>query len=457
MPTGDINRSMFRAYDIRGLVGDDLTTEVIERIGKAAGSYLRRGGAANVVAAHDVRPSSPGFHKVMIEALRSTGLDVMDIGLVPTPLMYYAVEHFDADGGVMITASHNPPQFNGIKVRQGKTPLVSDALQDLADLAESGDFEEGSGSVSTLDAIQPYVRTVAAKFSLARPLKVVLDGGNGCAGLVAPEVLKGIGAEVVPLFIEPDGTFPNHHPDPMKDANLEALRARVLEEKADVGFAFDGDGDRLGVVDDRGRTVTPNQFMALLARQALPEHPGGKVVFEVKVSQVLIEEVERLGGKLVMTRVGYPFLLAAMREQGALFGGEMSGHYYFDDPEIDFDDGTFAAAVFSNMLAAQDQPLSRLVDALPHYPSTPELTVPCPDERKFEVVEALRSRFARDHQVIDIDGARVMFEQGWGVVRASNTEPRLTLRFEAQSQDALEAIEEEFRLALRSVDLQPTF
>ncbi|NPV09967.1 MAG: phosphomannomutase/phosphoglucomutase [Anaerolineae bacterium] len=457
MPQVTINREMFRAYDIRGVVGEDLTADVVNRIAKAIGTYLGRGGARRVVAGHDVRSSSVEFHSAMMEGLQSTGLDVLDIGLVPTPLMYFAVKHFGTDGGVVITASHNPPQFNGIKVRQGTLPLVSERLQEVADLAERGDFASGSGGRQRADATAPYIATVSRKFRLARPLRVVVDAGNGCAGLVAPPVLSAIGCDVVPLYTEPDGTFPHHHPDPMKEANLQDLKAKVRETRADVGLAFDGDGDRLGIVDDKGNTVTPNEFIALLARRLLPERPGAKVVFEVKVSRMLIEEVERLGGELVMTRVGYPFLVAAMKEHRALMGGEMSGHYYFDDPDIDFDDGTFASAVLADALAAQPVSLSGLVSQLPRYPATPEITVPCPDDRKFRVVERLRDAFAQDHKVITIDGARVLFERGWGVVRASNTEPRLTLRFEAETEADLQAIMAQFRQALVGVGLVPTF
>ncbi|MHB0876713.1 MAG: phosphomannomutase/phosphoglucomutase [Anaerolineae bacterium] len=452
-----INRGMFRAYDIRGTVGEDLTEDVVASIGLAVGTYLGRGGARTVVAAHDVRLSSPAFHEAMVASLCQTGLDVVDVGLVPTPLMYYAVKHFATDGGVMITASHNPPQFNGIKVRQGSVPLVSEGLQSLADLALSGDFDRGNGRRRRADAVTPYIDTVGRKFAVSRPIRVVADCGNGCAGLVAPQVLSAIGCDVVALYQEPDGHFPNHHPDPMKDANLEALKAKVQETGADLGLAFDGDGDRLGIVDDAGNTVTPNEFLALLARQRLPQEPGARIVFEVKVSQMLIEEVERLGGKLVMTRVGYPFILAAMRENGAIFGGEMSGHYYFDDPDINFDDGTFTGAVVADMLAGRSQPLSRQVASLPRYPSTPELVVPCSDETKFAITEQLTQEFATEYDVVDIDGARVLFGDGWGVVRPSNTEPRLTLRFEAQSDAALERIMAVFRQALLRHDLKPTF
>ena len=452
-----IDRSMFRAYDIRGVVGRELTGSVVHRIGMAVGTILKRGGAKLVVCGHDVRPSSCEYQSAMIEGLCSTGLDVTDIGLVPTPVMYFSVKHFHTDGGIMITASHNPPEFNGIKVRRGTLPLVSEDLQKVASLAIGGDFETGAGTSRKDDAVQPYIRTVTGKFRLGGGPRVVADCGNGCAGLVAPQVLSGIGCDVIPLFSEPDGTFPNHHPDPMKEANLTQVKEAVRANRADLGFSYDGDADRLGIVDDEGNTITPNEFLALLARERLPKNPGANVVFEVKVSQMLIEEVERLGGHLIMTRVGYPFILAAMREHEAIFGGEMSGHYYFDDPEIDFDDGTFTSAQLVEMLSRQSRPFSALVRELPSYPSTPEITVHCPDERKFALVEELRQEFAREHRVIDIDGARVMFGDGWGVVRASNTEPRLTLRFEAQSEGALERIKERFRLALRGKGLEPTF
>lgn len=457
MTQPSINRSMFRAYDIRGVVGEDLTAEVVHRIGLAIGTHLGEKGARTLALGHDVRPSSVEFHDAMSDALTSTGIDVLDIGLVPTPLMYFAVKRFGTDGGVVITASHNPPQFNGIKVRQGTLPLVAEGLLELADRAEAGGFRSGTGTVRREDAITPYIDTVTSKFRLARPLKVVLDGGNGCAGLVAPQVMEGIGCEVVPLFVEPDGTFPNHHPDPMKEANLASLKAKVAEVGANLGVAFDGDGDRLGIVDERGRLVSPTEFIALLSRQLLPSHTGAKVIFEVKVSRMLIEEVERLGGELVMTKVGYPFLIAAMKEHEGLLGGEMSGHFYFDDPDIDFDDGTFTAAILASTLASQPSSLATLVNDLPHYPSTPEISVHCPDEAKFDIVNRLTAEFIKDYDVITIDGARVLFDRGWGVVRASNTEPRLTLRFEAETDANLERIKQVFRQALEAMGLEATF
>ncbi len=453
-----VDPDMFRAYDIRGVVGQSLSDPVVHRIGQAIGTYLRHTGPARiVVVGRDARLSSPSYQQAMIAGLTSTGVDVLDIGLVPTPVMYFAVKYFHTDGGVMITASHNPPQFNGIKVRQGTRPLVSEALQEVYRLATSGPFDSANGTIRSVDAIGPYISTVSSKFHLPSPLKVVADFGNGCAGLVAPAVLTNIGCQVTPLYEQPDGSFPNHHPDPMKEENLADAKAKVLATGADAGLAFDGDGDRLGIVDDRGRTVTPNDFLALLARQQLPTHKGANIVFEVKVSQVLIDEVARLGGQLIMTRVGYPFILAAMREHAALFGGEMSGHYYFNDPDIDFDDGTFASCMLMQMLAESGRRLSDMVDSLPHHPSTPELVVPCPDSDKFALVEQLRQHYMREHTVIDIDGARVIFPDGWGVVRASNTEPRLTLRFEAQTQQALQRIMADFREQLQQRGLAPTF
>jgi len=452
-----MNLGIFRAYDIRGVVDEDLTEDVVNRIAKAVGTYLRQRGAQTIVAGHDARLSSPAYHRAATEGLLSTGLDVLSIGLVPTPVMYFAIKHFETDGGIMITASHNPPQFNGIKLRCGTQPLVTEGLQEVAGLADREEFASGSGTVHEVNAIEPYIRTVSEKFALANPLRIVADYGNGCSGLVAPHVLSNIGCDVVDLYPEPDGTFPHHHPDPMKEENLGDLKAKVVQTSADVGVAFDGDGDRLGIVDNKGNTVTPDQFLALLARLTLPDHPGAKVVSEVKVSQMLIEEVERLGGEFVMTRVGYPFLLAAMREHQALFGGELSGHYYFRDPDIDFDDGTFASATLVNMLAKAGKDLASLISELPHYPGTLEIAVPCPDDQKVAVVEAIRQTFSRNHKVIDIDGARVLFADGWGVVRPSNTEPRLTLRFEGRTEEALDRIMGVFRQALQQQGLQPTF
>lgn len=461
-----LNASIFRAYDIRGLVDVELTAETVRLLGQAAGTLFRQQGGQTVVIGRDVRPSSPRFQKALIEGVCSTGIDVVDIGEVPTPLMYFAVEHLRADGGLVISASHNPPEYNGLKLRQkhplyGSEPFSSEAIQELYRIASAGAFPQGQGTLRELRVDAAYIEDVARLLRLRgthRP-RVVLDGGNGVAGPLALRTLEAIGAEVIPLYIEPDGRFPNHHPDPLKAENLRDLIAAVRAHGADMGLALDGDGDRLGVVDGNGTIVWTDRYLIVLARYVLGQQPGA-VVFDVKCSALLADAIRAYGGTPIMWKTGYPNLSARMRASGAVLGGEFSGHVIPTCAGHYYDDGTFAGAYLLYALEqlGGDAPLS-LAQALAPYPELPSIDegrIPFAETDKFQVVDYVRRRFIRHYPVIDVDGVRVDFGDGWGLVRTSNTEPAITTRFEAATEERVRAIRdmmieavEDFRAAQR--------
>jgi len=465
--TNQVDGSMFREYDIRGFVDQNFTEPVLERTGKAFGTFLaKKSGGGNagpgmLAVGRDVRLSSQRYAAAFIAGLRSTGADVVDVGQVPTPLVYFAVNHLNSDGGGAVTASHNPPEYNGLKLRKREPgspnglPLQPDEIQEVRRLAQEGGFREAKeGGYREQDVQGEYVAYVKSRITLARKTKVVVDAGNGVAGPVVVQTLQAIGCDVIPLYCDPDGTFPNHMPDPLKPENLRDLIAKVKETGADVGVALDGDGDRLGVVDDRGEILWADQYLILLARNALRDRPGASVVFDVKCSMALSEEIERMGGKPVMSRTGYPNIMARRREVDAALAGELSGHMFFNDPLIDFDDGTFAAANLLQAISRESGKLSEVVAGLPKYHSTPEERFYCSDDEKFGVIERLTAEFRTQpdvKQVIDLDGARVVLEDGWGLVRASNTEPALTTRFEAKSEERAEEIRHRFLDRLKQI------
>ena len=454
MTSGPIDRTMFREYDIRGFVDQNFTEAVLDRLGAALGSFLATesgGEPGKVAVGRDVRLSSQRYAATFIEGLRRTGAHVIDVGQVPTPLLYFAVNTLHTNGGGCVTASHNPPEFNGLKARKREAglpngvPLRPADIQTLYAVAESGKFRHADtpGGLEHRDVVDDYVRYVAKQVHLAKPLRVVIDAGNGVAGPVAIQTLTALGCEVVPLYCEPDGTFPNHMPDPLKPSNLIDLIAKVKETGADMGIALDGDGDRLGVVDNAGEILWADQYLVLLARDALREHPGGSVVFDVKCSQGLIDGIRAAGGVPVMSRTGYPNIMARRRETNAILAGELSGHTFFNDPVIDFDDGTFAGANLLAALSRAGAPLSEIVAGLPKYHATPEQRFYCADDAKFGVIEQLQEAFAKEsgvHDVTVLDGARVTLDGGWGIVRASNTEPAITTRFEGVTPERAEEI-----------------
>jgi phosphomannomutase/phosphoglucomutase len=441
-----VGRAVFREYDVRGVAYEELTDRAMYVMGQAFGTYLqRRTGRNRIIVGRDVRLSSLGFQDCFMEGLVDTGCDVIDIGQAPTPLAYFATTHLFADGSAIVTASHNPPEFNGLKIQLGINPIAGTELQYIERLIAKGAYKKGQGSVHKHDIYEPYVNCVLRKITLARPLKVVLDGGSGTAGELGLQLLERLGCEVVPLYCEPDGTFPHHEPDPLEPENVQDLIAAVLREKADFGAAFDGDGDRVGLVDETGRIVLPDQYLALFARQVLEDGPA-KIVFEVRCSQALIDDIIAHDGLPIMVKCGNAFILQKMQEEQAPLGGELSGHIFFYDPPINFDDATFGACKMAQFLSESDLPLSELVNQLPAYHSSPEIRIFCPDHKKFDIVESLKYAFIEDtsgnvQEVIDIDGARVVFSNGgWALVRPSNTQPRLSIRVEAKMEEDLAVV-----------------
>lgn len=436
--------SVFRAYDIRGLVSKDFDEAWVERLGKACGTLFLREGKTRAVLARDCRPSSPGYYDAVSRGLRSTGVDVILLGMVPSPCMYYAVRHLNLGAGIMVTASHNPSQYNGFKVQLGDTTLYGEGIQELRRLMEKGEFPEGEGLASEFDIRPAYVDEVITRIGSCRPFKVVLDGGNGAGGPVCLEVLRRLGAEVIPLFCEPDGTFPNHHPDPVKEENMLALREKVLAEGADLGVGLDGDGDRLGLMDRTGRLLFGDELLAIYARDLLQRHPGAIVLGDVKCSQRLFDDVKARGGRPEMCRTGHSVVKALLRELGGLAAGELSGHMFHAENWYGFDDAIYSAARALKVLTRLGAPLEELPGWPPAW-NTPEINLPCADDRKFEVVRRLQAWYRPLYPMSDIDGARVLFPHGWGLVRASNTSPTLVMRFEADSPEQLAAIQKEMK------------
>ncbi len=438
-----VNPAIFREYDIRGVVDKDLTEEFARLLGRGYGTMMRRAGHKKIAIGHDVRPSSPLYSRAMTDGILSTGVDVVDVGLVPTPGLYWALWNLDVDGGIMITGSHNPPEFNGFKVAVGHATIYGEAIQDLRVLIEADDFEAGQGQRTETEIISDYVADMRQRVgTIARPVKVVSDCGNGCASLTA-RLLDEIGADVTSLYCEPDGTFPNHHPDPTLPASLVDLIAKVKETGAELGVAFDGDADRLGVVDPQGNIIWGDQLLILYSREVLAKRPGAPIIFEVKCSQALVEEIERAGGEPIMYRTGHSLIKEKMKETGSPLAGEMSGHLFFADEYYGYDDAVYAAARLLRYLAASDQTIEEMLADVPQFYSTPEIRVGCPDDEKFQAVARMTEYFRQKYDVIDVDGVRVLFGDGWGLVRASNTQPVLVLRFEAKTQARLEAIKRE--------------
>ncbi len=437
-----LNPYIFRAYDVRGKVDVDITPPVFEQVGRAYGTLVKRRGGRTIALGMDNRVSSHALKEAFAAGVLSTGLDVVDIGVNHTPLLYFATAHWKLDGGATVTGSHNPVSDNGVKmVHAGAAPLTEGEIQELLALITAGDFERGAGSRRRRDPKEDYFATITGHVRLARRLKVVVDAGNGIAGVFAPELLRRLGCEVVELYCESDGTFPNHLPDPEMEENMRDLVARVLEERADVGLAYDGDADRVGIVDETGRRHEADLLLALLGRDLLTRHPGAKIVFDVKSSQVLVDDITRHGGQPVMWKTGHSHLKRKMREDGILLGGEVSGHMFFGENWYGVDDGILASCRFLQLVAGDTRPASAHFDTLPHLYSTPELKAPCPDDKKFALVAELAREFKGRYESIDIDGVRIKFPEGWGLLRASNTNPYLTLRFEGRTAAAVEQMQ----------------
>ena len=435
-----INPQIFREYDIRGIVGTDLTPASVTSIGKAIGTYIRRGNGKDMILGRDVRSSSVEFCNILSKALNSTGCNVIDIGMVPTPVLYFALHHFNADGGVMITGSHNPPEFNGFKISQGFHSLYGDKVQELKRLIEVNDFEVGTGTTQQQPVLAEYMEKICSILEIPRKIKVVVDGGNGCFGIVGPDLLKKLGQTPIELFSEPDGTFPNHHPDPTVSEHLTDLIEKVRLENAELGIGFDGDADRIGVVDEKGNILWGDQLLTIFARDILSRNPGATIVGEVKCSQNLYQDIKKHGGVPIMAAAGHSLIKNKMRETGALLAGEMSGHICFADNYYGFDDAIFAACRVLQIVAQSNTKVSEMLADLPETAYTPEIRIDCPDDQKFKIVRELTEIFREKYEVIDIDGVRVNFDNGWALIRASNTQPVIVLRLEAATKERLQEL-----------------
>ena len=441
-----MNPNIFREYDIRGIVGDQLTDETVAVLGRAIGTFLVQNGAKRIAIGYDARESSPRYCEILAAGLNQSGCDAVLIGMVPTPVLYHAVYTSGVDGGVMITGSHNPPDHNGFKICLGKAALFGSQIQEIKHIALKAETRAVAsvpltGTIESLNVLQEYIADVISRVDLGpRRLKVVIDAGNGMGGVTAVPVYRELGVEMVELFTEPDSNFPNHHPDPTVTENLQDMIVAVRENGADLGLAFDGDADRIGVVDENGRIIWGDELMVLLSRSVLKTRPGATIIAEVKCSQTLFDDIEKHGGRPLMWKAGHSLIKAKMKETNAALAGEMSGHIFFADRFYGFDDATYAGARILEILSKTDQPLSTLLADLPKTFSTPELRVDCSDETKFEVVKRIAEHFSGTHEVITIDGARILFRYGWGLVRPSNTQAILVLRFEADTDEHLTEI-----------------
>jgi len=444
---------IFREYDIRGLVDDEVTAELVHGLGRGFATFvIRRLGrdAPTLAVGRDVRPSSDAYRDAMVQGLRESGARVLDIGLVPTPVLYYACHRLDTDGGVMITASHNPSEYNGFKLNWRRLPLSGEEIQAVRKLIEDEDFATGSGSLEESPVTDDYLDMVAAKVELARPVDVVLDCGNATGALFGPDLLERVGARVDPLFCTVDGTFPNHHPDPTVDENIVVLKERVRGGSGELGIGLDGDCDRIGAVDEKGRSVRGDQLTAIFARYQLERTPGERIVFDVKSSRALEEDIRAHGGVPLMWKTGHSLIKKKMVEDGIVFGGEMSGHLFFFHDYWGFDDAIFAACRLCEIVSRGDGTLGEMVDTLHQYASTPEVRVETTEEGKWELVKAARRHFGELHDTLDIDGIRITFPQGWALLRASNTQPVVVIRAEGEDQTALDSIKGELERFMSS-------
>lgn len=444
-----LNPQIFREYDIRGLVGEDLTQKTTYILGRAYGTLLRENGVTKAVVGRDCRLSSFAYSQAMADGLIACGVDVVDIGMVTTPVFYFSRILYGIEGGAMVTGSHNPPEFNGLKLALGPDTLYGDGIQKVWRIVQAGKFADGKGTYSTEDPVPSYVDDVAGRIKLGpHKVRVVVDCGNGAAGPVTRQIFQRIGADFEEMYFEPDGSFPNHHPDPTQKKNIEGLANRVISTGADLGIGFDGDADRIGVVDASGRPVWGDELQVIFWQEILPKNPGALALIEVKCSQALVEAVEKMGGKPEFTRTGHSLVKARMREVGALFTGEMSGHMFFKHEYYGYDDAVYAAARLLRILTTTGKSIAEHLAGVPKYFSTPEVRIHCPDGEKFEIVAKVSAEFSKTNEVITVDGARVLFPGGWGLLRASNTQPALVLRAEAKTEEELEKIKRAFESML---------
>ncbi len=449
-----IDPGIFKAYDIRGVVDRTLTVEAARAIGHAVGSEAVAQGVREIAIGRDGRLSGPKLRDALIEGIRASGTDVVDIGMVATPILYFSTFHLGTASGVVITGSHNPPDYNGLKMVLAGSTLYGETIQRLRTRIVNGELVHAMqpGALRSADVVDAYLARIASGVKLARPMKIAVDCGNGVAGAFAPRLYRALGCEVIGLFCDVDGTFPNHHPDPAHPENLQDLIRCLRETDAEIGLAFDGDGDRLGVVTKDGSIIYPDRQMMLFARGVLAERPGGEVIFDVKCSRHLARQIARYGGRPTMWRTGHSLIKAKLKETGAPLAGEMSGHIFFNDRWYGFDDGMYAGARLLELLSREADP-SALLNALPDAISTPELHVKTAEGENFSLMDKLKSqaKFEAAREVITIDGVRVEYDDGFGLARPSNTTPVVVLRFEADSEAALKRIQSDFRRALLAV------
>lgn len=438
-----MNPYIFREYDIRGVVEEDFPEEVVVQLGKAFGTYVREKGGKTIALSGDIRLSTPALKRAFAEGLLATGVDVIDVGIVPTPVNYYSMVMLDVDGAVQITGSHNPSDMNGFKLSYEQKAVYGADIQYLKSLIETGKFASGAGRLLEKEILEDYKKMVVSKIQLERPVRLVMDCGNAAACLAAPEIYKAVGCEVTEIFCAVDGTFPNHHPDPTVKKNLKELIADVKKGGYDFGIAFDGDADRVGIVDDRGEIIWADYIIILMLDEIFAKYPGTAVVFDVKCSQALEEAIVEKGGRPIMWKTGHSLIKQKMREENVPFSGEMSGHIFFRDDYYGFDDAIYVGLRFAQMVARLKEPLSQRMAKLPHYYSTPEMRLECEsDQVKFEIAQKAAEYFKAHYDCIDVDGVRIKFGDGWGLVRKSNTQPVIVTRFEAKTEQRLAEIKD---------------
>lgn len=445
---------IFRAYDIRGVVGTDLTAEVATLVGKAFGTTIVRGGGSRALVGRDGRLSGPELSAALIEGIRSTGCDVIEVGMGPTPVFYFGLHELGADGGIQVTGSHNPPEYNGFKTCVGTQTIYGEAIQRLRQMIEADDFETGEGGYETADLIPAYKAMIHERIKLERPLKIAVDAGNGVAGPLAPEIYREMGCDVIEMYCEVDGNFPNHHPDPTLLEAVVDLQAKVTTEGLDLGLGFDGDADRIGIIDEHGEIVWGDMLTVLLARDLLERQPGATVIFDVKCSQQLNDDIAQHGGRPIMSKTGHSLIKGKMKEEGALLAGEMSGHLFFAENFFGHDDAIYAGAKLMEIASKRPGGFSELLADLPETFATPEIRYDSTEEAKFEICERLKEELAQEFEVIDIDGVRAVLDGGWGLARASNTGPIIVLRFEAESPQRLEEIKQMFFERIQRIEAE---
>ena len=436
----NVNPYIFREYDIRGKVAEDFPPEVVVSLGKAFGTLVKRSGGREIAISGDIRLTTPDLINFFKEGVLSTGVDVINIGIVPTPVNYFSLFELDVAASVQITGSHNPPEFNGFKLSLHKKPVYGDQIQLIKNFILNLDYDNGEGSETRYKLLPKYAEMIQSKISINKKMKVVMDCGNAAAAINAPSIFKDIGVELKELFCEPDGTFPNHHPDPTVEENLKDLISEIKNGDYDLGIAFDGDADRLGVVDETGDIIWADQLLAILLSDVIEE--GDEVIFDVKCSQALEDVITELGGKPVMWKTGHSLIKNKMAENNCKIGGEMSGHIFFADDYFGYDDAIYVAGRLIQMLSNTEKTLSELKSVIPKYISTPEIRLEAEsDEKKFEIAKMAEDYFSKNYDCITVDGVRVKFKEGWGLVRASNTQPVIVCRFEGNSLDNMKKIQ----------------